>query len=291
MPVFDADDLRVVLFRGRKVRMHVHRPFGQQEVKMRAKEPKNSKQIVVAKRQGIIRLSKNPRHVALKFLASPSHYNDPDIARAIGRIQTRGSAPLFATTEKLLLDIRGFKRTVENRVFALTSLRMVDLKELKPPILVLSDLMNARNVGAIARTALNLGVKSFLLSRVSWGTLNTTALRTSTYAILECDLAVTDDLVSAINTLKTEGVTVYAGENEAAGAVVPIKPAQSRNWALVVGNEAKGIPQPVIDAVTQLVTIPMQDGDSFGVAHASVICLYELARGMPPAPDAAGTKP
>ncbi|GAB5357040.1 hypothetical protein AAMO2058_000339800 [Amorphochlora amoebiformis] len=189
---------------------------------------------------------------------------------------------LYMADDHTINSIRGFRRTAENRIYLYTLLQKTLIQDLVPPILILSDLANSCNVGAIARTALNLGIRSLLLTQTSWGTLNDTALRTSTYALLEMKLAVCEDLLKAIKSLQARGIETYCGENATAGAVKPISSTKSRDWALVVGSEMHGVPRRVMETVDHLVTIPQQGGDSFGVAHASVICLYELSREMPP---------
>lgn len=148
------------------------------------------------------------------------------------------------------------------------------LRRLRPPALVL-DLRSSQNLGQVVRSAVLLGVRSFVLSRASWGCLNGRAGCSSAGWLYAGRFHVGEPLADAVCELRAMGLRLYAAE-ESFG--VPVAPHGGAGWALVVGNEQQGISPEVVRLCDARVCVSQRRGASLNVAHAASICLYELGR-------------
>lgn len=149
---------------------------------------------------------------------------------------------------------------------------------MQPPFLVLDDLNTPFNVGEILRNAYHFGVTSVLASRAAWSTLTGRAARASMGWLYHFDFHHAESLAASMAELRRLGVRCYGAENYHAVPVAPHRPPGDRRWALVLGNEARGISAEVTAMCDSLVCVPQQQGESLNVAHAATVCLYELSR-------------
>lgn len=142
-------------------------------------------------------------------------------------------------------------------------------------VVVLEDLVDATNVGAIFRAAVALGWDAVVLSARCGDPLYRRAVRTSMGAVFSIPWTrVTHS--SGIDVLHDAGFTVIAltptGSSEIGTAEIPAR------RALVVGSEGPGVSRRWLDAADLRVRIPMHAGiDSLNVATAAAIGLYALA--------------
>ncbi len=143
-------------------------------------------------------------------------------------------------------------------------------------LLVLVDVMDAGNIGALMRTALASGVDAMLVLR---GTdpYHPKAARTSMGAIFDLPVLSSKDPL-AIQTLLREnhiqqvGAVVRAGQPPYKGQLLP-------RHALFVGSEAHGLPEDIQKNLDLFWTIPMMaELDSFSINAATAILLYEMNR-------------
>ena len=82
--------------------------------------------------------------------------------------------------------------------------------------------------------------------------------------------------VDSTGVLRAAGLTPVA--TVSTGGVRPVTIDTSNSLALLVGNEAHGLPQDVIDACEVALTIPILGPESLNAAVAGSIAMYVLSR-------------
>jgi 23S rRNA (guanosine2251-2'-O)-methyltransferase len=139
-------------------------------------------------------------------------------------------------------------------------------KESTPFILILDEIEDPHNLGALLRSALCFGVHGVVVPRHHAATVNATVIKTSAGAALSIPIARVANISRAIEEVKEAGIMVV-GTDAAAGKALDDIPVGG-GIALVVGNEGKGIRRLVKETCDLLVRIPM--GGSFESLNASV---------------------
>ena len=158
-------------------------------------------------------------------------------------------------------------------------------------LLVVEDVDNPTNIGAIVRSAAALGVDGLILDRNSADPLARRALRVSMGTALRLRHCRIDDVPSLAARLRHEGFVTcgLTPRSDAAdiSAVATSLSADAR-VAIVLGSERVGLSDAALDAVDHLVRIPMADGvDSLNVAAAAAVACHALLarhRGLSGAP-------
>lgn len=143
--------------------------------------------------------------------------------------------------------------------------------------LVALDVVDPGNVGALLRTAHALGATAFISVGVSdpW---HPKAVRTSMGSLFKLPVRrydAVDALLSDLRDCTVETVAAAAGEGEPLPGVT----FGGRDAAVFVGNEAFGLPAPVVAQMDRRLFVPMHPGvDSLSVNAAAAIVLYEVQR-------------
>ncbi len=148
----------------------------------------------------------------------------------------------------------------------------------EPPFLVLLDeLEDPHNLGAILRTADAAGVHGVLIPKRRSAPLSATVARTSAGAVEYVPVARVGNVVQAIEGLKKAGLWVVGADMD---GDKPYHQADLRGPVLVVvGGEGRGLSRLVKEACDFLVRIPMRG--KISSLNASVACsllLYEVYR-------------
>jgi len=146
-----------------------------------------------------------------------------------------------------------------------------------PLILILDHVTDVRNFGAIARSALALGVHAIIIPSKGTAAINKDAIKSSAGAILDIPICRISNLVNAISFLKDSGMVVYSSSLRNSKDVSTID--FSIPAAIVIGSEDHGVDNTVIKVSDGLFKIPQSDEvDSLNVSVATGIILYEVNR-------------
>lgn len=146
-----------------------------------------------------------------------------------------------------------------------------------PKLLILDQVLDPHNLGAIIRTAVAFGIEKIIVT--SYNSVKDTPIVSKASAGLNefVDLIEVVNLNNAIKELKNVGYFIIGLAGEAKMTIDKIE--DSSNLALVLGNEGKGIRELVKKNCDELVKIPMEDcAESLNVSVASAIAIYELWR-------------
>ena len=119
--------------------------------------------------------------------------------------------------------------------------------EKTPVVIVLDTIRSALNVGSAFRTADAYAIQKIYLCGISAKPPHREILKTAIGATESVDWVYIEDVVTAIQELKTEGYQVLAIEQTDESVELqayPVKPNAS--YALVFGNEVKGVSDDVL---------------------------------------------
>lgn len=148
-------------------------------------------------------------------------------------------------------------------------------------VLVCVGIQDPTNLGSILRSAVAFGVDAVLLGGQCSDPLSRRVLRVSMGATLKLPLIESDDVAADLNRLHDE----FHFERFAAvldDAEVLEETQRADRIAILIGNEAHGLPDEIAEVCERRVTIPMQLGtDSLNAAVASGIMLHHFLRVAP----------
>lgn len=144
-------------------------------------------------------------------------------------------------------------------------------------LVALDQVTDPHNLGAIARSAEGFGAHGLLIGARRTATVTPVVEKAAAGALAHLPLVRVPNLVSALRSLKEEGVWIVGLSGES----TPIAECQllDQPLVLVVGSEGKGIGQLVQLTCDALVRLPMwgQVG-SFNASVAAAVALYEVQR-------------
>ncbi|MFA6800632.1 MAG: RNA methyltransferase [Acholeplasmataceae bacterium] len=138
-------------------------------------------------------------------------------------------------------------------------------------VLVLDDVQDPDNVGALIRSASAFGFTHIILSLQSADLYNEKTIRASKGAIFDCYIE-RKPLLDALSQLKEENYIVIAAD---AHATTTIKQDKINKIVLILGNEGHGINEQLLPLIDQSVTIKTTHVESLNVSVAGAILMYE----------------
>ncbi len=170
-------------------------------------------------------------------------------------------------------------------VVAITSdVKMMELDDLlqdeslKPFFFVLLDnLEDPHNLGAIIRTAECAGATAILLPKDNAIPINSTVHKTSAGAVSHARLCRIGNVAQTIERLKKQGIWVVGADVKAKKNYAQFD--FTMNCCVVIGSEGKGMRDLVKKSCDELVSIPMLGKtQSLNASVSAGILLYEVVR-------------
>ena len=171
-------------------------------------------------------------------------------------------------------------------------LRTIEMKRLSveeyheaektPLIVVLDDVRSMHNVGSVFRTADAFRLEAVYLCGITGCPPHAEIHKTALGAEDSVDWRYFKTALEAVEELKGSGVTVYSIEQAEGSTKLPqFTPEPGRRYAIVMGNEVKGVHQEVIDASDGCLEIP-QFGTkhSMNVSVTAGIVIYKFANDL-----------
>ena len=146
-----------------------------------------------------------------------------------------------------------------------------------PLVLVLDQISDVRNFGAIVRTAECSGVDAVVVPEHGAARINADAVKTSAGALLLVPVCRVKNVVDACMYLQHSGVKIVAAtekSNELYTSADLTGPL-----AIVMGSEDKGIDRRILSLADQRVKIPILGKiESLNVSVATALLVYEAVR-------------
>lgn len=211
-----------------------------------------------------------------------------DIDHAASEIVAQcGSIPVFTADREVLAQLTGFQLTRGVLCAMLRpKLRTVeDVLASASRIVVLENVMNPTNVGAIFRSAAALGMDAVLLTPGCSDPLYRRSARVSMGTVLQIPWtfigqSIQDWPESGMGLLQSLGFkTAAMALSDDSISIDDPRLAREEKLAIILGSEGDGLTNSTIASCDYTVKIPMyHDVDSLNVAAASAVAFWELRK-------------
>ncbi len=228
--------------------------------------PKGLNKIILLKRikpekklKEIVRLSKE-NNVSIIYL------NDHDFAKYFNRNNKR---------EGITQGVLGFIQDYKYK-----TLRYIvedNKKIINPLVLILDEITDPHNLGAIARSAVCLGADGIVIPRHNSAEVNHTVLKTSSGAVNYIPIAKETNLSNSIKFLKQNGYWIVGTDVKAVQNTFDTD--FKKPIGLVIGSEGSGMRKNIKGQCDILIRIPMAGKlNSLNASVSAGVILYEIFR-------------
>lgn len=146
-----------------------------------------------------------------------------------------------------------------------------------PLLLILDQLSDARNFGAIIRTAECTGVNGIIVQKAGSAPVNGDTVKTSAGAVFNIPICKVEHIKDAIFFLQGSGIKTVAATEKTESTLYDIDFKEP--VAIIMGSEDRGINPSVLKIVDEKAKLPMFG--TIGSLNVSVACgafLYEVVR-------------
>ena len=231
--------------------------------------------LFLAEGEKVVRRAVEAGFTPRSFLMAPRWLDG--LADALGR----SDAPCYVVSEALAEQVTGFH--VHRGALASLARRPLppveDVLAAARTVVVLEDIVDHTNVGAIFRSAAALGVDAVLLSPRCADPLYRRSVKVAMGAVFNVPWARLEDWYDALPTVAAAGFTTVA--LTLAPDAVPLESAVAGldRVALVLGGEGHGLSPRWEAAAARRAVIGMSAGvDSLNVAAATAVACYVTSR-------------
>ena len=231
--------------------------------------------IYLAEGEKVVRRAVEAGHQPRSFLMAPRWLD------GLADVLATSDAPCFVLGEPEIESLTGF-HVHRGALAALERPAPLDAAEVLASarrIVVVEDLVDHTNIGAVFRSVAALDFDAVLLSPRCADPLYRRAIKVSMGAVFALPHARVDDWYGAPAMLREAGFTTYA--MTLAPDAVPLTevPADPDRLAVIVGAEGHGLSEHWQREADVRVTIPMAAGiDSLNVAASVAVACWQLSR-------------
>lgn len=146
-----------------------------------------------------------------------------------------------------------------------------------PLFLLLDQITDVRNFGAILRTAECTGVDAVIIPKSGGAPVSGDTVKTSAGAIFKIPICKVDHIKDAIFYLQASGITTLAATEKTNNTIYTLD--MTVPLALIMGSEERGISHSVLGLVDQKAALPLLgEINSLNVSVACGAFLYEIVR-------------
>ena len=147
----------------------------------------------------------------------------------------------------------------------------------EPLILVLDQITDVRNFGAIARSAECAGLDAIIIPEKGMARIGADAVKTSAGAIHHIPVCKVSNLLKTIQYLKDSGIQIIAATEKADN--IYTEGNFKTPVAIVMGSEESGISQSILNLADQKLKIPLFGKiESLNVSVSAALMMYEAVR-------------
>jgi 23S rRNA (guanosine2251-2'-O)-methyltransferase len=133
-----------------------------------------------------------------------------------------------------------------------------------PLVVILDNIRSLHNVGSVFRTSDAFRVEKIILCGLTSTPPNQEIHKTALGAEFSVEWSYSENIIDTVTNLKKEGYCVYAIE-QAHGSINlnDFNIILNRKYAIILGNEVKGVQQQVVDFCESCIEIPQ-----YGTKHS-----------------------
>lgn len=206
---------------------------------------------------------------------------DSDLAR---RAASAG-VEVLAVTDRVLASVAG---TVSPQgVVGVAALPAVTLQAALSGaalVVVCFQVGDPGNLGTVVRTADAAGADAVVCTAGSVDPRNPKAVRASAGSLFHLPIVADADPTEVFAACRAQGLRIVAAD--AGGPVTYTEVDFSRPTAVVLGSEAHGLPQEILDGADVVVAVPIHGrAESLNLAVTAALLVYEAARQRRPSPQ------
>jgi 23S rRNA (guanosine2251-2'-O)-methyltransferase len=154
--------------------------------------------------------------------------------------------------------------------------KIIQEKE-NPLFLILDQLSDVRNFGAIIRTAECTGVDAIIIQKKGGAPVTGDTIKTSAGAIFKIPICKVDHIKDAIFYLKASDIITIAATEKTNETIYDL--SLNKPVAIIMGSEGKGVSKSVLNIVDYKAALPLLgEINSLNVSVACGALLYEVLR-------------
>ena len=146
-----------------------------------------------------------------------------------------------------------------------------------PLFLLLDQLSDVRNFGAIIRTAECTGVDGIIIQKKGGAPVNADTVKTSAGAVFKVPICKVDHIKDAMFHLQASGIKVIAATEKTDHSLYDV--SFKEPCAIIMGSEGKGITPSILKLADATAKLPiLGEIESLNVSVACGAFLYEVVR-------------
>ena len=146
-----------------------------------------------------------------------------------------------------------------------------------PLFLLLDQLSDVRNFGAIIRTAECTGVNGIIIQKKGGAPVNGDTIKTSAGAVFKIPICKVDHIKDAVFYMQASGIKVIAATEKTDNLLYDV--SFTEPCAIIMGSEGRGINPSTLKVVDDKAKLPLLgDIESLNVSVACGAFLYEAIR-------------
>ncbi|MEP1487663.1 MAG: 23S rRNA (guanosine(2251)-2'-O)-methyltransferase RlmB [Algibacter sp.] len=146
-----------------------------------------------------------------------------------------------------------------------------------PLFLLLDQISDVRNFGAIIRTAECTGVNGIIIQKKGGAPVNGDTIKTSAGAVFKIPICKVDHIKDAVFFMQASGIKVVAATEKTRDTLYDV--TFTEPCAIIMGSEGRGINPSTLKVVDAKAKLPLLgDIESLNVSVACGALLYEVVR-------------
>ena len=257
--------------------------FGLTDVALRTKvEPERG--LYLAESEKVIRRALAAGHRPRSFLMAKRWLTD--LADLVGQAESEG-VPVYVAHARVIKAMTGFHlhrgalaSMHRPPLVAPAVLLRNALLQNASRVVILEDIVDHTNVGAVFRSAAALGVDAVLITPRCADPLYRRAVRVSMGTVFQVPWTRIEPWPAGLRLLRDLGFTIAAfALGDGAVNLDDFASDQPQRLAMIFGTEGDGLSRLAVKGADVVLKIPMAGGvDSLNVAAASAVALWALRR-------------
>ena len=230
-------------------------------------------------RNAVLEALKNGREIDYIYIKKGE--NEGSINKIIGK--AKDMKIMIKVVDKNKLDEMSESKNHQGIIAVANEYRYFELEEILEQtrekagfFLILVEIEDPHNLGAIIRSAEASGVDAIIIPKRRACQVNATVEKTAAGATSHIKIVRVTNLAQTIEKLKESGIWIYSVDMDGADYT---KTDLKGKIALVIGNEGKGISRLVKEKSDFTVSIPMKGHiNSLNASVAASILMFEAVR-------------
>ena len=170
------------------------------------------------------------------------------------------------------------------RKLANSELNRLDIEQFKkaektPLIVILDNVRSVNNIGSVCRTCDAFLIEKIYLCGITATPPNKEIHKTALGATDSVAWEYEENTLSAVEKLKEQGAYIISIEQaENSTMLNDFEPNRNQKYAIIFGNEVKGVEQEVVSASDEVIEIPQYGTKhSLNISVSAGIAIWELA--------------